>query len=170
MVNSVLFSPDGTTLASAGGRRKKDYGNKPDHYKVRLWDVVTGSVKATLPEHTDSASRIWFSPDGKTLVSKGAEPDDKVHLWDVATGTLKATLSEHTDSAVVCCLFNPDGKTVASLSGNGGVHLWDVATGTVKTTLDTGKIRSVSFSRMAKYLPVQVRTVKFFYGTSRRAR
>ena len=51
--NSVVFSPDGTTLASAG------YENT-----VQLWDVGTGEPKWTLTGHQDGVNSVVFSPDG----------------------------------------------------------------------------------------------------------
>ena len=75
-VNSVAFSPDGTTLASGAGR--------PDN-TVRLWDVATGQHKATLTGHTNSILSVAFSPDGTTLASGGG--DGTALLWNLAPPT-----------------------------------------------------------------------------------
>ena len=133
-VTSVSFSPDGSTLASGA-----------DDGTVKLWDVATGAMIATLEGHTDGVTSVSFSPDGSTLAS-GAD-DGTVKLWDVATGAMIATLEGHTDG-VTSVSFSPDGSTLASGADDGTVKLWDVATRAMIATLEghTDGVRSVSFS------------------------
>jgi hypothetical protein len=66
----VVYSPDGKMLAT--GRQ--------DH-SVKLWDVASGIVQATLHGHTDAVVSVAFSPDGKTLAT--ASHDKTVKLWSV---------------------------------------------------------------------------------------
>ena len=125
-VNSVAFSPDGTTLASGS------WDNK-----VKLWDVATGTNTATLEWNEFSVTSVSFSPDGTILASGGREgwnEDGTVKLWDVATRTNIATLVGHT-AAVSSVSFSPDGTTLASGSWDNKVKLWDVATGTISPHL-----------------------------------
>ncbi|MEW2558571.1 nSTAND1 domain-containing NTPase, partial [Streptomyces griseorubiginosus] len=78
-VYSVVFSPDGRTLATASF----------DH-TARLWDVTTGHLLHTLTGHTDWVNIAVFSPDGHTLGT--ASGDGTARLWNIATGHLLHTL------------------------------------------------------------------------------
>ena len=112
---------------------------------VRLWDVVSGTLKATLKGHTSAIYSIAFSPDGMTVAS--GSDDETIKLWDVKTGKLKATLEGHT-SSVFSVAFSPDGMTIASGSDDETIKLWDVKTGKLKATLEghTDTVYSVAFS------------------------
>ena len=144
MVNSVSFSPDGTTLASGSGWNKG---------AVELWDVATGTNIATLERHTSWVKYVSFSPDGKTLAFGASSP--LIELWDVAAGTNIATLEGHA-ALGTSVSFSPDGKTLASGTENGTILLWDVATRTTTAILEghtqTKEVESVSFSPDGKTL------------------
>ena len=67
---SVVFSPDGGTLASASA----------DH-TVQLWDVATRRNIGSLVAHHDAVRKVVFSPDG-TLLATGSS-DYTIRLWQI---------------------------------------------------------------------------------------
>ncbi|CAK90344.1 unnamed protein product (macronuclear) [Paramecium tetraurelia] len=121
-INTLCFSPDGTTLASGS-----------DDISIRLWDVKTGQQIAKIDGHSHYVMSVNFSPDGTTLAS-GSE-DNSIRLWNVKTGQLKAKLDGHS-STVYSVNFSPDGTTLASGSRDKSIRLWDVKTGQQKDKLD----------------------------------
>ncbi|PKW11901.1 WD40 repeat [Streptomyces sp. 1222.5] len=133
-VETVAFSPDGSTLATAG-----------EDKAVRLWDVSSRKVRATLHGHTDKVSTVAFSPDGRTLAT--ASTDRTVRLWDMATKESRATLTGHT-KAVTSVAFSPDGSTLATGSDDATVRFWDVTNGASRATLPVSAdytVTSVAF-------------------------
>ena len=81
-VLSLVFSPDGTTLASGSA---SIFGIEEG--TVRLWDAETGVHKRDLTGHTDWVWHVVFSPDGRVLAS--GSRDKTVRLWDAVTGEHK---------------------------------------------------------------------------------
>ena len=74
-VHSVVFSLDGSKLASTSGDKT-----------VHLWDVETGTaIGCALEGHSSLVYSVVFLPDGSKLAS--AFHDKTVCLWDVETGT-----------------------------------------------------------------------------------
>ncbi|MBI3460117.1 hypothetical protein HY009_04220, partial [Candidatus Acetothermia bacterium] len=114
-VFSVVFSPDGKTVATGAG----------DGY-ARLWDVSTGKVLRRFgPVGTVFSSA--FSPDGKFLVG-GTGEDLLVHIWDVASGREMRTLSGH-EGWVHAVAYSSDGKLIASGSADHTLRVWEAETG-----------------------------------------
>ncbi|MBD2504952.1 WD40 repeat domain-containing protein [Anabaena azotica FACHB-119] len=118
-VISVVFSPDGKTLASASRDQT-----------IKLWNRQTGKLISTLPSeryakegHSDRVWSVVFSPDGKTLAS--ASGDKTIKLWNRDTGKLISTLEGHSE-LVWSVVFSPDGKTLASASGDKTIKLWNL--------------------------------------------
>ena len=112
------ISPDGRFIATAGYQGAD--GQEPGI--VKIWDVVTGSVRNSLDPEMLAALRVAFSPDYQRLACSGrAGPRDSSHfavtVWDFAQGK---PLWCRTDA--MSFDFDPSGKTIA-LAGRGGAWI-----------------------------------------------
>lgn len=85
-VRAVAFSPDGTTLAVAGGDKQ-----------LRLFSL---NGKADDAIHNDDAviAAIGYSPDGKLLAT--GDSRGQVRLWDVATKEMLREVQLHDALAI----------------------------------------------------------------------
>ncbi|KAF9069544.1 WD40-repeat-containing domain protein [Rhodocollybia butyracea] len=135
-VNSVAFSPDGTSIVSGSADST-----------VRIWDRSTGEqICPSIKGHSDGVASVAFSPNGKTIVS--GSWDRAVRLWAFETGQqVGSSLEGHTHS-VTSVAFSCDGIHVASGSGDSSVRIWDVLTGEEIRYLEghTKTVNSVTFS------------------------
>jgi RNA polymerase sigma factor (sigma-70 family) len=144
-VTALAFSPDGKTLATATGSWLPD--GAPG--EIKLWDVPTGTERATLGTLRTTVLALAFSPDGKTLASASKT----VKLWSIAT---QKEISEIPVSGGIpwSVAFAPNGKTLAAGVGvwedktPGKVILWDPATGKERATLSghVGAVPCLAFT------------------------
>jgi WD40 repeat protein len=152
----VGFAPDGKTLASAScGIYEKEKGvvQKPLPGEIKLWEVATAEVQATLPIRTITPFQFFslaFAADGKSLISatwsfRGTENEIglAVQHWELANGKDRATFwAPFSAGSFNAGIFNAgiyftalsaDGKTVACGGAEeqgekitGTAHVWDV--------------------------------------------
>lgn len=126
------FSPNGKTAAFITN-------DTPNGGSVALWDVRSGKVLQTLKGHAYPVSRVFFSPDGRTLVTITEQAvfdpgsdfgptriDSETKVWDIPTGKLLWELGKDDDNHGLDVVFSPDSRVF--LSGN----LWETQTGKVK--------------------------------------
>ena len=131
-VNTVIFSPDGSILASGSGG-VLFCGD----CTVRLWDCSDGRLLRTLEGHRDQVRCLAFSPDGTTLVSSSAA--GKVWLWRVSDGG-RFPAFEHVPGSYIA--LSPDGTPLASLPPqflSRTVELWRTSDGARLRTLEASE-------------------------------
>jgi WD40 repeat protein len=105
-IDSIVFSPDGKTIASAS-----------DDNTIKLWNLQ-GQKPQTIEGY-----HVVFSPDGKTIAS--TSDDNTIRLWSVDGKPLQ-TLKGHQD-VVNRLVFSRDSKTIASATWDNTVILWNLA-------------------------------------------
>ena len=120
-VAAVVFSPDGKSLVSGGGRGFEYPG------ELLLWDVASGKVRATWKFGADGPiASLGFSPDGKVLAAGSRVRT--VKLWDWAAGRRTTTLSESTGE-LYAVVFTPEGSRVLAAGVDRSIRMWRVERG-----------------------------------------
>jgi eukaryotic-like serine/threonine-protein kinase len=130
-ITTLVASPDGKTLVTAGSDRT-----------IRLWNVASQRHVMISEFLTRS---IAFGADSKTLAIAGQQ-SNAVHLWDVAGKCERAALAHPT--GVEALAFSPDGKLLATCGWEQIIRIWDVASQKEVDALvgHTAPVRCVAFS------------------------
>jgi WD40 repeat protein len=135
-VNAVAFSPDDSTLASAG-----------DDGAVTLWRTAGWHQRGNpLVVGDGPVNGLAFSPDGKLLAAACA--DGAVRVWKVAALSAPLLILETAGGPIRAVAFNRGGTELASGGDDGTVRVWDVGSGTLLRELSggTAAVRTVAFS------------------------
>ncbi|HEY9764392.1 MAG TPA: WD40 repeat domain-containing protein, partial [Trichocoleus sp.] len=116
-VNAVAISSDGRWFASGS-----------DDRSIRLWELATGKLIATLTGHSHAIKSLAFlrkdlKPSQDLLVS--ASQDKALRLWDASTQQCLQTFTGHTQMVTTVCEYpNLDGLMVSG-SWDKTVRLWN---------------------------------------------
>jgi len=87
-IHTILFSPDGATLAAVGGSPAR-FG------EVQIWDLATRKQKHSILVSNDTLFGASFSPDGARIACGAA--DKSIRIFDVATGKQIRKMDHHED-------------------------------------------------------------------------
>lgn len=98
---SLAFSPDGTTLAAAGGNT--------EDFAIYIWDIASGQMIGTLGGHRGIVWGLAFSPDGQLLASVSSDGTAQIRDW--RNGDILKVLN--FPGQVVSVSFSPDGQSLA---------------------------------------------------------
>jgi WD40 repeat protein len=165
-VADVVFSPDGTRLATAGADGS-----------VRVWDAATGAELLTLVSGIGMISDIDFNPDGSRLAIADWT-EGLIKVWEISqaldTGleaSATAIMGQELFSVaghsgpIYGLTFSPDGTYLATAGQDNTARVWDAETGQELLIL-TGpsNLWDVAFSPDGKYLATanQDGTVRFY--------
>jgi WD40 repeat protein len=137
-VDSVAYSPDGLSVASAG------------RGSAKIWDTENFALRHELIGHTGAVSGAAYSPDGTVLATCGN--DGTIRFWDPASGTPRRVFQAHA-KGVVSLAFSSDGARLATVGLADTVKIWDLVSGEEVLTLDVATSGREPFGNAVAFSP-----------------
>jgi len=111
----TTFTPDLRLAAQALGTGR-----------VRVLDLEQRHLLWSNRVAEENLTALALSPDGRFLATAGGFVETTIRLWDARSGQPVAQLVGHR-TYTRDLLFWPDGRTLASASGDQTIHLWNLA-------------------------------------------
>jgi WD40 repeat protein/tRNA A-37 threonylcarbamoyl transferase component Bud32 len=115
-VSDVVFSPDGSRVASAD---MADAGGK-----VLIWDAATGETIVSVGGASGGVPTLCFNPEGTRLLT--ASTSGVMRLWDTETGAELSVMKGHV-GGVWWAGFAKAGDVVVSASEDKTLRVWGLS-------------------------------------------
>ena len=113
-VSDVAISPDGKQLVSVSSAVRD----------IRIWDLETGELIATLTEDIGPIRCVDFTPDGRFFITGSIGEDRTIKFWDANTLELVQT-SPQQPGYINDLAVSADGKLVAAVRNY--IKVWDLS-------------------------------------------
>ena len=144
-VRALVFSPDGSLLATAEGPPPPNTGF-PD---LNVWSTVTHKRVLRISNllHRRSITAVEFSPDSRLLASASA--DGNIGAWDPRTGQMLWYIENAHEGGVQSLSFSADSRLLVTGGRDNTVRLWNVESQRLLNTLEghTDWVLEVAISR-----------------------
>jgi WD40 repeat protein len=145
-VQHVSFSLDGKIIATTDKKNLLQlwsFNNLKE--EIKLPNQIKGSVSKFIPHSNMIATAVDYNRKSKQYYS--------IKLWNVTDGKEIKEMNEH-EGSIYAISVSPDGKFIASASGDKTIKIWDVNKEKAIKTLynHKGEVRDVSFSPDGKIL------------------
>lgn len=131
-VIKVIFSPDGTLLASGD-----------DKGTVRVWSVETGMELTVIRSASDAVTDLAFSSDVGLIASSNA--DGTVGVWNTNTGSQVFLSGGQAvpesginlfNTSALDVEFGPNNSSLISCSSDSMLHIWDINSGAATLSME----------------------------------
>jgi WD40 repeat protein len=130
-IMALAYSPDGKTLAAAGG-------NQHHAGELKLWDVAAGKERVLIEPFKEKLYGLAYAPDGKSVAVAGGDGTARI----VDTASAEVVASFRHPSYVRRVTFSPDGKWLAvTYDDEGYVRIYEVEGGKLRSAFQApGKL------------------------------
>jgi WD40 repeat protein/KaiC/GvpD/RAD55 family RecA-like ATPase len=132
-VGQLAIDPD---LAMLVAVRAFDSKSTPEAQDALRKALLESRVRAVLRGHTNVVTSLAVSPDGRRVVTAGA--DRTARIWEAATGKMLRQLGADGPagrvefSPVQRFAFSPKGERLLSVGGDGVARIWEAGSGALR--------------------------------------
>jgi len=128
-VDCVNYSQDGKFIVST----------HPSENMIKIWNSNTGKLVRSFTGHLGLYSFVYFSPDGKYILSISfGRP---IIVFNSNTGDIVHVLNSNCFCENAC--FSPDGRYIAGALFDGSIRIWENLYGKLLRTFE-GQMHSIS--------------------------
>ena len=134
-IYSVVFSPSGDSIATAGAKQG-----------VQVWNTLTGGNVASLGDCSSTSLLVRFSPSGAYLAA--AFESGTVAIWDPKVGREHLKHEDCHSEQITCLEFSSNSTLLASGARDRAIQVWsvDIAQSLYRLTTHEGPVTSLVFS------------------------